>query len=108
MCSETSETLRETLNTAGSWFLLTQVEVILNWSAEDSSLVEALYQKGFDRNKSGTRARVSAVRRLIRENLLKEALEKIRDSKQVNQQHPEAYQLAQDVLQRRFYSKEKL
>lgn len=103
-----SDKLRRALNTAGSWFLLTQIELILDWTGENGLLVETLYQKGFDREINGTRIRVSAIRGLIQDGLLCAAIQHIRDSKSVNRQHPEAYQLAQDVLVRRFGLKENL
>ena len=107
MKQTSSDNLRRMINTAGSWFLLTQVECILDWTAEDSLLAETLYQKGFDRDLSGTRTRVNAIRRLIENDMLGAAIEYIGNSPNVNRAHPEAHQLAQDVLERRFGLKEK-
>ncbi len=83
---------------AGGWFLLTQYEEIASWTGPVSKLIEAMYQKGFDCKMSGTRTRVSSIFRIIENNRAIDALTKIRDSKRINQMHPEAKALADGIL----------
>ena len=40
--------------------------------------------------------------RLIEENRIKDALIKVKNSRRINTQHPEALRLANDILKRRF------
>ena len=42
------------------------------------------------------------VLRLIDENRIEDAIIKVRNSKRINAQHPEAFNLANDILKRRF------
>lgn len=55
-------------------------------------------KKGFDAELSGTRVRMSSAIRIIEEGRAKEALEKIRDSKMIGSKHPEAHDLAEEIL----------
>ncbi len=87
---------------AGGWFILTQYEEIAAWKSSTTELVDYMFSKGFDSKRSGTRTRVSSVLRLIDKMRIKEALEKIRDSKRINQQHLEAEKLAVKILKERF------
>lgn len=88
----------DSFTAAGGWFFLTQYEIILNWGGTKSSLVDEIYKKGFDSKTTGTNTRVSSVLRIINSKRDKEALLKIRDSKAINRLHPEAFQIATDLL----------
>lgn len=90
----------DSFTAAGGWFILTQYETILNWDRTRSELVEALFEKGFDNKKSGTNTRVSGILRIIEAKRDEEALIKIRDSKTINRQHPEAFKMANHLLQK--------
>lgn len=83
---------------AGGWFLLTQYEEIASWTGPLSKLIEAMYRKGFDCKLSGTKTRVYSILRIIENNREIDALTKIRDSKRINQMHPEAKALADRIL----------
>ncbi|GEM_PF-1768055 len=88
---------------AGGWFILTQFEEILNWAGSVAELVDHLYGKGFDEKKTGTSTRVSSVLRLIESQRGVDALIKVRDSKRINQMHPEAKEMASELLSK-FYN----
>ena len=87
---------------AGGWFILTQFEEITEWNKEKSELVDYMFTKGFDAKRAGTNTRVSSTLRIIESGRGKEALEKIRDSATINRIHPEARNLAQEIIKRRF------
>jgi len=94
----------------GGWFFLVQYEEIVDFIGDTKDLVDHIFTnrndnlKGrkFDSKKSGTQTRVSSALRLIRNKRDKEALEKIRDSQTINSQHPEAKELAYNILAKRF------
>lgn len=90
----------DSFTAAGGWFLLTQYETILNWNGTRNELIDELYKKGFDSKRTGTNTRVSGVLRIIESKRDKEALLKIRDSKTINRQHPEAFQKASELLKK--------
>ena len=54
--------------------------------------------KGFDSKISGSKTRVSSALRIIENGRAEEALLKIRDSARINSQHPEAKQIANQLL----------
>ena len=87
---------------AGGWFLLTQYAEIADWTGETGDLVDCMYAKGFDADRSGSNTRVRAVLRILREGRGREALEKVRDSARINRTHPEAQGLAEALLAIRF------
>ena len=92
----------DAFTTAGGWFILTQYEEIADYRGEKSDLIDYMFTKGFDSERTGTSARVSAVLRIIKNRRGKEALERIRDSKDINRDHPDAEKLASTVLAKRF------
>ena len=98
----TDKQFNDAFTAAGGWFLLTQFETIADWPGQKTDLIDYLYTKGFDAKEKGTSTRVSSVLRLIQENRIREAIEKCRDSNIINKQHPEARQIADDILSRRF------
>lgn len=98
----TDKQFNDAFTTPGGWFILTQYETIADWTESNADLVDHIYSLGFDANRKQTSDRVSCVRRLIRENRIEEAIIKVRDSRKINAQHPEAFGLASDILKRRF------
>ena len=98
----TDKQFNDTFTAAGGWFILTQYEKIINWNGKNTDLVDQVFSLGFDKERVRTSSRVSCVRRLIREKRIEEAIIKIRDSKTINTQHPEAFHLASDILRRYF------
>lgn len=96
----TDKQFDDSFTAAGGWFLLTQFETIYRWNGTKAELVDEMYSKGFDSKRSGTNTRVSGVLRIIEEGRGKDALVKIRDSKRINQQHPEAEQMAKELLEK--------
>ena len=98
----TDKQFNDAFTTAGGWFVLTQYETIADWIGNNADLVDHIYTLGFDVKRKRTGDRVSCVRRLIRENRIEEAIIKVRDSRKINTQHPEAFGLAKDILKRRF------
>lgn len=61
-----------------------------------------IYSKGFDAKRTGSNTRVSSSVRIINAGRGKEALIKIRDSKSINREHPEAEHLASELLSKYF------
>ena len=98
----TEKQFNDAFTAAGGWFILTQYEVIADWTGSRADLVDYIYTLGFDAKRTGSNTRVSSVLRLIDENQIREAIIKIRDSKTINRQHPEAYRLAMNILINRF------
>lgn len=83
---------------AGGWFFLKNFETVINWKGTKKQLVNELYSLGFDSKITGTSTRVSSMIRIIDNNMGKEALLKIQESKIINKQHPEAFNLAEDLI----------
>ena len=98
----TDKQFDDAFTAAGGWFILTQYETIANWYGNRADLIDHIYSLGFDAKRTGTNTRVSSVLRLIDENRIKDAIIKVRDSKRINKQHPEAFGLANDILKRCF------
>ena len=98
----TDKQFNDSFTAAGGWFILTQYETIANWQGSTTELTDKLFLLGFDAKRTGTNTRVSSVLRLIRENRIQEAIEKVRDSRRINQQHPEAYSMANALLVKYF------
>lgn len=87
---------------AGGWFFLTQFELIKAWAGSKAELVDLIYSKSFDAKRTGSNTRVSSSVRIINAGRGKEALIKIRDSKSINREHPEAVHLASELLSKYF------
>lgn len=94
----TDKQFLDAFTAAGGWFILTQYQFIANSNLQKDDLLCKLFAKGFDAKISGTRTRLSSTLRIIREGRSKDALEKIRDSKRINADHPEARQMAEEIL----------
>ena len=98
----TDKQFDDAFTAAGGRFILTQYETIANWYGNRADLIDYIYTLGFDTKRTGSNTRVSSVLRLIDENRIKDAIIKVRDSKRINKQHPEAFGLANDILKRCF------
>ncbi len=98
----TDKQFEDAFTATGGWFFLTQFELIKAWVGNKSELVEMIYSKGFDAKRTGSNTRVSSSIRIIEAGRRKEALIKIRDSKLINRQHPEAEQMARELLSKYF------
>jgi hypothetical protein len=98
----TDKQFEDAFTAAGGWFFLTQFELIKAWVGNKSELVDMIYSKGFDAKRTGSNTRVSSSIRIIDSGRGKEALVKIRDSKLINRQHPEAEQMASELLSKYF------
>lgn len=98
----TDKQFEDSFTAAGAWFFLTQFELIKSWPGSKAELVDLIYSKGFDSKKSGSNTRVSSSVKIINAGRGKEALIKIRDSKSVNRDHPEAERLASMLLKKHF------
>ena len=98
----TDKQFEDAFTAAGGWFFLTQFELIKAWVGNKSELVEMIYSKGFDAKMNGSNTRVSSSIRIIDAGRGKEALIKIRDSKIINREHPEAEQMASKLLSKYF------
>ena len=94
----TDKQFNDAFTAAGGWFILTQYQFIANSNLDKETLLKKLFEKGFDAEISGTRTRLNSTLRIIREGRSREALEKIRDSKRINAVHPEASQMAEEIL----------
>lgn len=94
----TDKQFQNAFTTAGGWFIVSQYRFITESRLETQTLLNRLFNKGFDSDLSGTKARLGAFNRLIRGNRIQDAMEKIRDSQRINSQHPEARNMAQEIL----------
>ena len=98
----TDKQFDDAFTAAGGWFFLTQFELIKLWSGNKDELVDLIYSKGFDSKRTGSNTRVSSSIRIIDAGRGKEALIKIRDSKSINREHPEAERMASELLSKYF------
>lgn len=98
----TNKQFEDAFTAAGGWFFLTQFELIKSWAGSKAELVDLIYSKGFDAKRTGSNTRVSSSVRIINAGRGKEALIKIRDSKSINREHPEAEYLASELLPKYF------
>jgi len=96
----TDKQFDDAFTAAGGWFFLTQFETIKGWTGERSELVDLIYSKGFDAKRTGSNTRVSSALRIIDAGRSKEALIKVRDSKTINREHPDAAYLAKELLKK--------
>ena len=94
----TDKQFDDAFTAAGSWFILTQYETIAGWTGSQKELVDYIFSLGFDLKRTGSNTRVSSTLRIIRENRIRDALVKIRDSKTINRQHPDAAAMATKLL----------
>ena len=94
----TDKQFDDAFTAAGGWFILTQYETIDGWTGSQKELVDYIFSLGFDLKKTGSNTRVSSTLRIIRENRIRDALVKIRDSKTINRQHPDAAAMATKLL----------
>lgn len=98
----TDKQFDDAFTAAGGWFFLTQFELIKSWSGSKAELVDLIYTKGFDAKRTGSNTRVSSAARIIDAGRGKEALIKIRNSKPINREHPEAERIANELLLKYF------
>jgi hypothetical protein len=98
----TDKQFEDAFTAAGGWFFLKQFELIKSWAGSKAELVDLIYSKGFDAKRTGSNTRVSSSVRIINASRGKEALIKIRDSKFINREHPEAERLASELLSKYF------
>jgi hypothetical protein len=94
----TDKQFKDAFTAAGGWFFLTQYKLIDSLKDNRKELLDKLFEKGFDSELGGTRTRMASAIKIIKEDRAKEALEKIRDSKMINSKHPEAHDLAEEIL----------
>ena len=94
----TDKQFEDAFTAAGGWFFLTQYETIKTWTKSKRELVDLIYSKGFDDKRTGSNTIVSSALRMINSGREKDALIKIRDSKRINKEHPEAEQIAIKLL----------
>ena len=95
----TDKQFDDAFSAAGGWFFLTQYRLIVSLKDNRRELLYRLFEKGFDTELTGTKTRMSSAIRIIDGGRTKEALEKIRDSKMINAKHPEAHDLAEEILE---------
>jgi len=98
----TDKQFYDAFTAAGGWFFLTQFELIRSWAGSKAELVDLIYSKGFDAKRTGSNTRVSSSVRIIDAGRGKEALMKIRDSKTINREHPDAERMASELLSKYF------
>ena len=94
----TDKQFNDAFTGAGGWFFLAQYQFIANAQLNRNDLLRELFAKGFDSDISGTNVRLSSVQSIIRKGRVKDALIKIRDSKRINAMHPEAKEMAEEIL----------
>ena len=98
----TDKQFNDAITAAGGWFFLTQYETIKKWNGSQSELVDLMFQAGFDKKRTGSNTRVSSSQRIIENNRDLDALIRIRDSVNINRQHPEAAIIASNLILKYF------
>jgi len=98
----TDKQFDDAFTAAGGWFILTQFETVYEWKGDKQVLIDKLYLEGFDKARTGTSTRVNSLKRIIDHGRGKEALEKVRDSVNINRTHPQAYSMAVRVIKKYF------
>lgn len=98
----TDKQFDDAFTAAGGWFIVTQFETVYEWKGDKQELIDKLYLEGFDKARTGTSTRVNSIKRIIDNGRGKEALEKVRDSANINRTHPEAYSMASRVIEKFF------
>lgn len=96
----TDSQFEDAFTSAGGWFFLTEYELIKNWQKEKDELIDLIYKTNSDSEKAGTVTRVNAIRRIIDNKMDKKALEKIRDSERIKNDHPDSSVLAELLLRK--------
>ena len=98
----TDKQFEDAFTAAGGWFFLSQYETIKHWTGSRAELVDLIFEIGFDKKRIGSHTRVSSSIRIIDNHRDLEALIKIRDSATINRQHPEAEQIAKNLIKKYF------
>lgn len=98
----TDKQFEDAFTAAGGWFFLTQFELLKAWSGSKPDLIDLVFSKGFDSKRTGSNTRVSSSMRILNAGRGKEALMRIRDSKSINRDHPEAEHMASELLSKFF------
>lgn len=94
---------KSAIATVGKWAFLQAYELVKNWNGENKpGLVRRVFNLGQDRDEAWSQARVNGILRIIDGEMDRRALEEIRDSTYVNNQHPEAHDMAEALIQRYF------
>lgn len=91
---------------AGAWFFLTEYELIKNWKGQKDTLIDLIFKTGIDSERKGTVTRVNAIKRIIESNMAKLALEKIRNSSKIIENHSDAKELV-ELLLKKYHSTDK-
>jgi len=87
---------------AGGAFIAKYYCRIADYIGNNADLVDSIFAEGTDSKRSKTSSRVSCVKRIIREGESTKALIKIRDSKIIIRQNPEACRMSRQILEERF------
>ena len=96
----TDKQFEDAFTAAGGWFIVTQFETVYHWNGSKTELIDKIYLQGFDKARTGTNTRVSSLMRIVDNDRYVEALEKVRDSKRINSIHPEAEEIAKELLKK--------
>lgn len=94
----TDRQFENAFTSAGGWFIVSQYRLISESTLDQQNLLNRLFAQKFDSDVRGTRTRLSAVKRIIRGGRVREAMEKIRDSEKINNEHPNAKEMAEEIL----------
>ena len=94
----TDDQFERAFKSAGGWFIVSHYKLIADSSRDQSELLDFLFAQGFDKDKRGTKTRLSAVKRIIEGRRVRETMEKIRDSEKINNEHPNAKAMAEEIL----------
>ncbi len=92
----------DAFTTAEGWFVATYYELVADWQGENSDLVEIIFAQSTDEKRTGTNARISALRRIIENHRGGEALQKVVSSARIAKRNPEAVAIAKRILWERF------
>lgn len=90
------------LRSIGLWFFVNEYETIRNWRGDSEELLDKLFKEGFDSKPSGTSTRISCTKALIESGMDEQALLYVKESKRLAKEHPEAPDMALDLLEKYF------
>lgn len=99
----TEKQYNDALTAAGKWAFVCLYELVKTWDGADKkNLVRQAYALNLDSQEGGTRTRVNAILRIIEGREDRRALEEIRNTPRVCNEHPEVPAKIDELIARYF------
>lgn len=98
--------LKRDIETSGGWFVGEYAAIVVDKYHElendqdfkNEFIRDIFHNQGRDSDYRGTRVRINALLRIIRNNKIIEALEYVIDSERINKDDPKAVEMAKEIL----------